>query len=64
MEKLNYDEIFDDFATSFIGKEIKKDVILDKLSNNEDKEIVKSYINNIYIMYSIKDTSRREYGRG
>ena len=54
MEKLNYDEIFDNFATSFIGKEIKKDVILDKLSNNEDKEIVKSYINNIYIMYSIK----------
>ena len=54
MERLNYDEIFDNFATSFVGKEIKKDVILDKLSNNEDKEIIKNFINNIYIMYSIK----------
>ena len=45
MERLNYDEIFDNFATSFVGKEIKKDVILDKLSNNEDKEIIKNFIN-------------------
>ena len=25
MERLNYDEIFDNFATSFVGKEIKKE---------------------------------------
>ena len=54
MNKINYDEIFDKFTTSYIGKEIKKDVILDKLSNNDDKEIMEKFITNIFIMYSVK----------
>ena len=51
---MNYDEIFNDFKSSYIDKEIKKDVILDKLSNLEDKEIINRFVTNAYIKYSIK----------
>ena len=54
MNDINYDEIFEMFKTSYVGKEIKKDIILNKLSNNEDKEIIEKYANVFYIQYSIK----------
>ncbi len=54
MDSMNYNEIFDKFTTSFIGKEIRKDVILDKLSNSDDKEIIERFVTNIYIKYSVK----------
>ena len=54
MDSMNYNEIFDKFTTSFVGKEIRKDVILDKLSNSDDKEIIERFVTNIYIKYSVK----------
>ena len=51
---MNYDEIFDIFKSSYVGKEIKKEVILDKLSNVDDKEIIERFVTNIYIEYSVK----------
>ena len=51
---MNYDEIFDIFKSSYVGKEIKKEVILDKLSHADDKEIIERFVKNIYIKYSVK----------
>ena len=51
---MNYDEIFDVFNSTYVGKEIKKEVILDKLSNIDDKEIIERFVTNIFIKYSVK----------
>ena len=51
---MNYDEIFEVFNSFYVGKEIKKEVIQDKVFNLEDKEIVEKYVNSFHIMYSIK----------
>ncbi len=51
---MNYDEIFDIFKSSYVGKEIKKEVILDKLSHADDREIIERFVTNIYIEYSVK----------
>ena len=51
---MNYDEIFNVFNSSYVGKEIKKEVILDKLSKGDDKEIIERFVTNIYIKYSVK----------
>ena len=51
---MNYDEIFEVFNSFYVGKEIKKEVIQDKVFNSEDKEIVEIYVNSFHIMYSIK----------
>ena len=51
---MNYNEIFDIFKSSYVGKEIKKEVILDKLFNVDDKEIIERFVTNIYIEYSVK----------
>lgn len=51
---MEYDEIFEMFKSSYVGKKIKKDVILEKLTNSEDKEIVERFVNNFYIKYSVK----------
>ena len=51
---MNYDEIFDVFNSSYVGKEIKKEVIIDKLSSIDDKEIIERFVANISIKYSIK----------
>lgn len=51
---MNYDEIFKVFNSFYVGKEIKKEVIQDKVFNSEDKEIVEKYVNSFHIMYSIK----------
>lgn len=54
MDSINYEEIFEIFNTFYLGKEIRKDIILDKILNLEDKEIIEKYANNFHIMYSIK----------
>lgn len=51
---MNYDEIFDEFKSCYVGKEIKKDIIMEKLLNVDDKEIIKRFVNNFQIKYSIK----------
>ncbi len=51
---MEYDEIFEMFKSSYVGKEIKKDVILEKLTDSEDKEIVERFANSFYIKYSVK----------
>ena len=51
---MDYDEIFEMFRTSYVGKEIRKDIILEKLINSENKEIVERFANNFYIKYSVK----------
>ena len=54
MDNINYEEIFEMFSSAYIGKEIRKDVILDKIINMDDKEIIEKYANSFHIMYSIK----------
>lgn len=51
---MNYEEIFDIFKSSYVGKEIRKDIILNRLFNAEDKEIIERFVTNIYIKYSVK----------
>lgn len=54
MDNINYEEIFEMFSSAYVGKEIRKDVILDKIINMDDKEIIEKYANSFHIMYSIK----------
>lgn len=51
---MDYDEIFEMFRASYVGKEIRKDIILEKLTDSENKEIVERFVNNFYIKYSVK----------
>lgn len=45
---MNYNEIFEEFNSTYIGKEIKKEIIQDKILNSEDKEIIERYTNSLY----------------
>ena len=54
MNSLDYDEMFKEFNSAYVNKEIKKEVILDKIINAEDKEIIKSFANTFKIKYTIK----------
>lgn len=54
MDNINYDEIFEKFKSCYVGKEIKKDIIMEKILNADDKEIIKRFVNNLQIKYSIK----------
>ena len=54
MDNLKYDEIFDTFKSCYVGREIKKNIILEKIINKDDKEIIDRFVTNIYIKYSIK----------
>ena len=51
---MEYYEIFEMFKSSYVGKGINKDVILEKLTDSEDKEIVERFANSFYIKYSVK----------
>ena len=54
MNSLDYDEIFEKFNSAYVDKEIKKEIILDKIINAEDKEIIKDFANTFKIKYTIK----------
>ena len=51
---MNYDEIFNIFKSSYVGREIKKNIIIEKIINKDDKDIINRFVKDIYIKYSIK----------
>ena len=58
---MNYDEIFDEFNSSYVDKEIRKDIIIDKIFNSDDREIIKRFVNSAFIKYTIKaDKTNKE----
>lgn len=42
------------FNSSYIDKEIKKNVLLNNITNKEDREIIEKFVENVYIKYCIK----------
>ena len=51
---MDYKECFSIFNSSYTDKEIPKDVLLNNIDNNEDKEIIERFVNNIFLKYCIK----------
>lgn len=51
---MDYKECFSIFNSSYIDREIPKDVLLNNIDNNEDKEIIERFVKNIFLKYCIK----------
>ena len=51
---MEYKECFSIFNSSYTDKEIPKDVLLNNIDNNEDKEIIERFVENLFLKYCIK----------
>ena len=51
---MDYNKCFSLFNSSYIDKEIKKNVLLNNIKNKEDREIIEKFVENVYIKYCIK----------
>ena len=49
---MDYKECFSIFNSSYTDKEIPKDVLLNNIDNNEDKEIIERFVNNIFFYHT------------
>ena len=50
---MEYKECFSIFNSSYTDKEIPKDVLLNNIDNNEDKEIIERFVENLFLKYCI-----------
>lgn len=51
---MDYNKCFSLFNSSYIDKEIKRNVLLNNITNKEDREIIEKFVENVYIKYCIK----------
>ena len=51
---MDYNKCFELFNSSYIDKEIKKEVMLNNINKNEDREIIENFVENVFIKYCIK----------